>query len=144
MQPNKKISLHLLLLLISCQAMPNFLWPHGMPDFPVFHCLPEFAQTHIHSLGWGVGVKEFTISLVLSCSSKNLKRWMDHCYSSVLQLCFIWQVKWKSLSCVRLFVTPQTIQSMEFSRPGYWSGWPFPFSRGSSQPRDLLKCFFGD
>jgi len=22
--------------------------------------------------------------------------------------------------------TPWTIQSMEFSRPGYWSGWPFP------------------
>ena len=30
--------------------------------------------------------------------------------------------KWKSLSCVRLFVTPWTIQSMEFSRPEYWSG----------------------
>ena len=30
------------------------------------------------------------------------------------------------LSCVRLFVTPWTIQSMEFSRPEYWSGWPFP------------------
>ena len=30
--------------------------------------------------------------------------------------------KWKSLSCVRLFVTPWTLQSMEFSRPEYWSG----------------------
>ena len=30
--------------------------------------------------------------------------------------------KWKSLSCVHLFVTPWTIQSMEFSRPEYWSG----------------------
>ena len=27
--------------------------------------------------------------------------------------------KWKSLSCVRLFVVPWTIQSMEFSRPEY-------------------------
>ena len=26
---------------------------------------------------------EFTISSVLSCCSKNLKRWMDQCYSSV-------------------------------------------------------------
>ena len=34
--------------------------------------------------------------------------------------------KWKSLSCVRLFSTPFTIQSMEFSRPEYWSGEPFP------------------
>ena len=31
------------------------------------------------------------------------------------------QVKWKSLSSVRLFATPWTIQSMEFSRPEYWS-----------------------
>ena len=33
---------------------------------------------------------------------------------------------WKSLSPVQLFVTPWTIQSMEFSRPEYWSGKPFP------------------
>ena len=30
------------------------------------------------------------------------------------------------LSRVRLFATPQTAQSMEFSRPGYCSGQPFP------------------
>ena len=29
--------------------------------------------------------------------------------------------KLKSLSSVRLFATPWTIQSMEFSRPEYWS-----------------------
>ena len=39
--------------------------------------------------------------------------------------------KEKSLSHVQLFVTPWTIdyqapQSMEFSRPEYWSGLPFP------------------
>ena len=33
---------------------------------------------------------------------------------------------WKSLSCVQLFVTLWIIQSMEFSRPEYWSGSPFP------------------
>ena len=32
------------------------------------------------------------------------------------------KLKWKSLSGVWLFVTPWTIQSMEFSRPEYWSG----------------------
>ena len=31
-----------------------------------------------------------------------------------------WQ--WKSPSRVRLFATPWTIQSMEFSRPEYWRG----------------------
>ena len=34
--------------------------------------------------------------------------------------------RWKLLSCVWLFVTPWTIQSMEFSRHEYWSGLPFP------------------
>ena len=33
-----------------------------------------------------------------------------------------WKWKCKSLSYVLLFVTPWTIQSMEFSRPEYWSG----------------------
>ena len=36
------------------------------------------------------------------------------------------QREWKLLSCVRLFATPWTIRFMEFSRPEYWSGWPFP------------------
>ena len=43
------------------------------------------------------------------------------------------QWKWKSLGCVRHCATPWTIQSMKFSRPEYWSGVAFPFSRGSSQ-----------
>ena len=35
--------------------------------------------------------------------------------------------KWKSLSCVWLFAAHGLyIQSMEFSRKEYWSGWPFP------------------
>ena len=41
--------------------------------------------------------------------------------------------KCKLLSHVRLFATPWTIQSMEFSRPEYWSGKPFP------SPGDLPK-----
>ena len=50
----------------------------------------------------------------------------------------------KSLSHVRLFVTPwtvayQALQSMGFSRQEYWSGLPFPYSRGSSQPRDQTQ-----
>ena len=32
------------------------------------------------------------------------------------------EMKWKSLSCVWLFVIPLTVQSMEFSRSEYWSG----------------------
>ena len=35
---------------------------------------------------------------------------------------FYKHVKWKSFSHVQLFATPWTMQSMEFSRPEYWSG----------------------
>ena len=34
--------------------------------------------------------------------------------------------KGKLLSHIQLFVTPWIIHSMKFSRPGYWSGQPFP------------------
>ena len=49
---------------------------------------------------------------------------------------------WKSLSRVQLFVTPWTIQSVEFSRPENWSGQAVPFSRGSSQPRDQTQVSY--
>ena len=47
--------------------------------------------------------------------------------------------KWKSLSCVRLSGTPWTIQSMQFSRPEYWSGKPFPSPGNLPQPRDWTQ-----
>ena len=52
----------------------------------------------------------------------------------VCKVKYISQWKWKSISHVQLFATPWTLQSVEFYRPKYWSG--YPFSRGSSQPRD--------
>ena len=54
----------------------------------------------------------------------------------VLEPLIISHWKWKLLSNVRLFVTPWTIQSMEFSRLEKLEWVAFPFSRGSSQPRD--------
>ena len=42
--------------------------------------------------------------------------------------------EWKLLSRVWLFATPWTIQSMEFSRPEYWSGEPFPSPGNLSNP----------
>ena len=49
------------------------------------------------------------------------------------------KVKGKSLSRVRLFVTPWTVPyhvlpSMGFSRQGYWSGLPFPSPGGLPDP----------
>ena len=40
----------------------------------------------------------------------------------------------ESLSRVRLFVTPRTIKSMQFSRPEYRSGLPFPSPADLSNP----------
>ena len=40
----------------------------------------------------------------------------------------------ESHSVVSYSVTPWTIQSMEFSRPEYWSGLPFPSPRNHPNP----------
>ena len=45
-------------------------------------------------------------------------KWLDSITDS--------RVKSESFSHAQLFVTPWTIESMEFSRPEYWNGWPFP------------------
>ena len=49
--------------------------------------------------------------------------------------------KWKLLSHVRLFVTPWTIQSMKFLQARILEWVAYPFSRGSSQPRDQTQVF---
>ena len=70
--------------------------------------------------------------------------WKDQsCIFGSWCISFIWNLnfslglsyreRWKSLSCVRLFATPVTVQYMEFSRLEYWSGKPFP------SPGDLLN-----
>ena len=47
--------------------------------------------------------------------------------------------KWKLLSCVWLFVTPWTIHTVHGILQARILGWiAFPFSRGSSQPRDWI------
>ena len=46
----------------------------------------------------------------------------------------IWVSEWKSLSRVQLFVTPRSMQSMEFSRQENWSGLPFPYPGDLSNP----------
>ena len=55
-------------------------------------------------------------------------------YGDLMPIVMVWGDQWKSLSRVQLFVTPWTIQSMEFSRPEYWSGEPFPSPVDLSNP----------
>ena len=45
--------------------------------------------------------------------------------------------EWKSLSCVRLFVTPWTVHGILQARILEWVA--FPFSRGLSQPRNRIQ-----
>ena len=52
---------------------------------------------------------------------------------------FIQKYMWKLLSRVQFFATPWTIQSMEFSRPEYWSGLPFPSPGDLPNPGIELK-----
>ena len=54
-------------------------------------------------------LKNRPFEIIQSRGKKNKKEWRS-------------EVKWKSFSRVQLFVTAWTIQSIEFSRPEYWSG----------------------
>jgi len=53
------------------------------------------------------------------------------------------EVKWKSLSHVQLFATPWSVHGILQARILEWVA--FPFSRGSSQPRDQtgVSCIAG-
>ena len=76
-----------------------------------------------------------------------------HCLWAVKRK-WIWDLSWRqmcvSCSVVSDSATPRTVACqaslfMGFSRRDYWSGLPFPFSRGSSWPRDqtLVSCIAG-
>ena len=74
----------------------------------VFTCIMLFIHTHTH-----IYIHIFCKYLITVLNIKNGINYFS-------------QWKWKSLSHVQLSATPWTIQSMEFSRPEYWSGQPFP------------------
>ena len=68
-----------------------------------------------------------TILALQTCLIPSIENTKHKTFSSTHPT-FLWSaVKWKSLSCVQLFASPWTIQSVEFSRPEYWSGQPFCF-----------------
>ena len=98
------------------------------PGFPVLHCLPEFAQTHVHR------VSESEREVAQSCPTLCDPMDCSLPSSSV-------HVTWKWIrSVVSDSVTPWTVAyhappSMGFSRQEYWSGLPFTSPR-SKQGRD--------
>ena len=82
----------------------------------LFGSISEWHGAVVPTAGWRM----------LSCK-RTCSRPGGYCKSST---------KWKrkSLSRVRLFATPWTTQSLEFSRPEYWSGWPFSSPGGLPNP----------
>ena len=101
--------------------------------------IPEWVV--ISHSGGSFQPRDWTQVSCISCISRwTLHHWATWKPSSLCILCQIilsyWeanilersnnfnicQVTWKSLSRVRLFATPWTIQSMEFSWSEYWSG----------------------
>ena len=81
---------------------------------------------------------------MLKCTmvlQKNVLILGNICLGLKAHYAFKW--KWKSLSRVRLFATPQTIQSMEFSRPEYWRGY-YAFNLfTSSSPQSMHMYVLG-
>ena len=72
-----------------------------------------------------LSISAFHQFLVVLCFRVLCFNFYNAVLESVIQQCE-WVSEWKSLSRVWLFATPRTVQSMEFSRPEYWSGEPFP------------------
>ena len=78
---------------------------------------------------WGLWVDVvFTVAIWLLSLEKEQKWANFHERASHHTWCrkfYMWYLiwKWKSLSPVWLFSTPWTTQSMELSRPEYWSGY---------------------
>ena len=90
--------------------------PGDLPDPGLPHC----RQT-LYCLTYQGSPKKRQVQVSQLCPT--LREPMDYI---VQHLIIPLPSPWKSLSHVRLFATSWTIQSMEFSRPEYWSGEPSP------------------
>ena len=96
---------------------------HSTPGLPVHLQLSEFTQSHVHRVGDAIQP-----SHPLSLPSQNIWIRFYSFIAKYLQLPFY---VLKSISPVRLFVTPRTVAyqaspSLGFSKQEYWSGLPFP------------------
>ena len=63
---------------------------------------------------------------VFSYSKISIYHLTVRAFNPVSYIIYLIILKWKLFSHARLFATPRTMESMEFSRPEYWSGYPFP------------------
>ena len=101
--------------------MSDSLWPHGL-----------YSPWKSPGQNTGIGILSLLQGIF---PTQGLNLGLLHCRWILYQLSHKWK-KEKSLSWVRLFVTPwivahQAPPSLGFSRQEYWSGLPFP------SPEDL-------
>ena len=116
-------------------------------------CDPHGLYSPRNSPGQNTGVGSLSL-LQWIFSTQELNWGLLHCRWILYQLSYEGspglvvspkvKVKVKSLSCVRLFVTPWTVTyqappSMGFSRQEYWSGLPFPL-QGIFLTQGLNPC----
>ena len=118
------------------------LWLHNLGR----NNLPKFCKRNCHSLDWCITATEKSLqSCPTLCNPRDgsppgspvpgtlqarTLEWVAISFSNAGK----WKVKGKSLSRVRLLVTPwtaayQVLPSMGFSRQEYWSGMPLPSPR---------------
>ena len=88
-------------------------------------CLVPTPRVRAEGWGWRMGYWLFSVSL--------FKRWELKGEDYVTPNMPLWRHKvvlsclfWETEDGLQLFVTPWTVQSIEFSRPEYWSGQLFP------------------
>ena len=93
-------------------------------------CFTLLLSQPIHLAVFTSSITFYLLSLqgchIILKSNTWLSGWGDLFPSFLLSWLLIHKLKRNFLSRVRLFATPWTVQSMEFPRPEYWSGWPFP------------------
>ena len=129
-----------------------------MPGFPVHYQLLKLAQTPVYRVGDAIQPSHPVIpfyshfqsfpasgsfQMVQFCTSGGQSIGVSASTSVLptnIQDLFPWRwagCPWKLLSHIQLFMTPWTVHGILQARIQEWVA--FPFSRGSSQPRDWTQ-----
>ena len=105
--------------------MSDSLQPHGCSTsgFPVLHYLPGLLQTHVHWVGDAI---QPSCLFLLSTTILPTPRIIFHVIVKVTQPC---PTLWDPMDCI--------VHGILQARILEWAA--FPFSRGSSQPRDRTQ-----
>ena len=108
------------------QSCPTvcILVDYGLPGFPVLHCLPEFAQTHVH---WVSDAIELSHPL-LPPSPLGLSLSQDQGLFQGVSCCIRWPKYWSFSSSIHGILQAKILEWFAIS-----------FSRGSSWPRDWTQ-----